>query len=119
MIAPVENNPPGVHACAQANRGRAQTVDSLALVLGPLRAQTLRATGRPITAGRLATRLQCAPNTVTYHCTQLESAGLIVRERRGPSVWISRTGRGQELIDVMAGNIDADPEPSTGRVARE
>ena len=50
------------------------------------------------------TQLQCAPNTVTYHCTQLESAGLIVRERRGPSVWINRTDRGQELLEVFAAN---------------
>ncbi len=79
--------------------------DALALILGPLRAQTLRAAAQPITAGRLATRLQCAPNTVTYHCTQLESAGLIVRERRGPMVWITRTHRGEQLLKAFAAKI--------------
>jgi DNA-binding MarR family transcriptional regulator len=79
--------------------------DALALILGRLRAQTLRAATRPITAGRLAARLQCAPNTVTYHCAQLESAGLIVRERRGPMVWITRTPRGEQLLKAFAPRV--------------
>jgi DNA-binding MarR family transcriptional regulator len=79
--------------------------DALALILGRLRAQTLRAATRPITAGRLAARLQCAPNTVTYHCAQLESAGLIVRERRGPMVWITRTARGEQLLKAFAPRV--------------
>jgi DNA-binding MarR family transcriptional regulator len=112
MIAAADDSSPGVHARARPGSEAAQPEDPLALVLGPLRARTLRATGRPITAGRLATRLQCAPNTVTYHCTQLESAGLIIRERRGPSVWIIRTGRGQELLEVFASNTGAEPGES-------
>jgi Mn-dependent DtxR family transcriptional regulator len=79
--------------------------DALALILGRLRAQTLRAATRPITAGRLAARLQCAPNTVTYHCAHLESAGLIVRERRGPMVWITRTARGEQLLKAFAPRV--------------
>jgi DNA-binding MarR family transcriptional regulator len=109
MIAPEDDNSPGGHARSRSKSDTAQSDDPLALVLGPLRARTLRATGRPITAGRLATRLQCAPNTVTYHCTQLESAGLIIRERRGPSVWIMRTGRGQELLEVFATKRGTEP----------
>ncbi len=111
MIAPAEDSSRSAPTHARSRSDPAQSEDPLALVLGPLRARTLRATGRPITAGRLASRLQCAPNTVTYHCTQLESAGLIVRERRGPSVWIIRTGRGQELIEVFA-NTPTDPASS-------
>lgn len=111
MTAPEAKQPPGV-----SNRGRVTVAhnadDALALVLGPLRARTLRATARPITAGRLASRLHCAPNTVTYHCAQLESAGLIVRERRGPSVWISRTHRGEQLIAAFTSKIIVDGAPA-------
>jgi DNA-binding transcriptional ArsR family regulator len=114
MIAPAEHNSPAGHAHPRPGSDATQPDDPLALVLGPLRARTLRATGRPITAGRLATRLQCAPNTVTYHCTQLESAGLIVRERRGPSVWIIRTGRGQELLEVFAAHTGTDRGSAEG-----
>jgi len=38
----------------------------------------------------------------SYHCGQLEAAGLIVRERRGQSVWVSRTARGHELVDLLS-----------------
>lgn len=110
MTAPEAKQPPGVqHPSQPSQPSVAQNPDdALALILGPLRARTLRATGRPITAGRLASRLHCAPNTVTYHCTQLESAGLIVRERRGPSVWISRTHRGEQLLAAFAAKIISD-----------
>jgi DNA-binding MarR family transcriptional regulator len=106
MSAPESYRRPDVHDPTQTSG--ATKADALAIVLGPLRARTLRATARPITAGHLASRLHCAPNTVTYHCTQLESAGLIVRERRGPSVWISRTHRGEQLIEAFASRIIAD-----------
>jgi DNA-binding transcriptional ArsR family regulator len=118
MIAPADDNSPGGRARARPDSAATQPDDPLALVLGPLRARTLRATGHPITAGRLATRLQCAPNTVTYHCTQLESAGLIVRERRGPSVWIIRTGRGQGLLEVFAVNSGAESGSSERGASR-
>lgn len=110
MIEPGPERSPGVR---RRKLGAAQPLpcdDALALVLGPLRARTLRAVAHPITAGRLARRLQCAPNTVTYHCTQLESAGLIVRERRGPRVWISLTRRGEQLIDALAARSGAAGE---------
>jgi hypothetical protein len=76
--------------------------DALALLIGPLRAQALRQLSHPMTAGALASALNCAATTAAYHYKQLESAQLIVRERRGQSVWISRTPRGHELIEVMA-----------------
>jgi DNA-binding MarR family transcriptional regulator len=55
-----------------------------------------------MSAGALASALDCAANTATYHCNHLEKARLVVRERRGQSVWISRTPRGHELVDLMA-----------------
>lgn len=82
--------------------GHDDSDDALAVVLGPLRARALRHLSQPMTAGALARALDCGPTKATYHCKQLESARLIVRERRGQSVWISRTPRGHELIDLMA-----------------
>jgi DNA-binding transcriptional ArsR family regulator len=77
--------------------------DALSLVLGPARARALRAANRPLTMGRLAAKLQCEPGTASYHCDRLETAGLIVRERRGQSVWVTRTARGDELADLLSG----------------
>jgi DNA-binding MarR family transcriptional regulator len=37
----------------------------------------------------------------TYHCDRLEAAGLILRERHGQSVWVSRSARGAELVDLL------------------
>ena len=76
--------------------------DPLGQVLGRTRAQVLRAATGPISMGRLAAGLECSPRMITYHCGQLESAGLILRERRGQSVWVSRTTRGHELIDLLS-----------------
>lgn len=78
------------------------TKDSLALVLGPLRAGALKVLARPRTMRDLARLLHCAPSTATYHCDQLERAGLITRERRTQSVWVARTGRADEMIELLA-----------------
>lgn len=77
-------------------------VELLDEILGSARARALRAARAPVTAGALASMIQYAPNTVTYHCDHLERLGLIVRERRGPHVWISRTARGDELVEVLS-----------------
>ncbi|MGH3171414.1 MAG: hypothetical protein ACRDN0_36835 [Trebonia sp.] len=77
--------------------------DALALVLGSVRAQALRAVCHPLTVGQLSTKLHCEPCTASYHCDRLESAGLIVRERHGQSVWVTRTARGDELTDLLGG----------------
>ena len=87
--------PPGPGAQAAAN-------GALALVLGPLRAAALRALRQPLTVGELAAAVQCAPTTATYHIHQLAAAGLVTREPRGSSILVSRTGRGDELVDLLA-----------------
>jgi predicted MarR family transcription regulator len=46
--------------------------------------------------------VHCAPTTATYHLHQLAAAGLITREKAGPSVWVSRTARGDELVDLLS-----------------
>ena len=47
--------------------------------------------------------MQCAPTTATYHLQQLAKAGLINRQRNGTSIRVSRTIRGDRLIDLLAG----------------
>ncbi len=75
---------------------------ALALILGPVRAAALRALRQPLTVGELAAAVQCAPTTATYHLHQLAKAGLVTREQRGSSVLVSRTARGDELVDLLA-----------------
>jgi hypothetical protein len=79
------------------------TNGALALVLGPVRAAGLRALRQPLTVGELAAAVQCAPTTATYHVHHLAAAGLVACERRGSSVLVSRTARGDELVDLLAG----------------
>lgn len=76
--------------------------DPLGGVLGRMRADLLRAAGRPVTMGQLAQAVACSPRVTSYHCDQLEAAGLILRERQGPSVRVSRTARGHELVDLLS-----------------
>ena len=81
---------------------RAPRSDRLAALLSPIRASALRALDRPKTMGALATLLYCTPSTATYHCNYLADAGLLVRERRAQTVWVSRTERADELIDLLS-----------------
>jgi DNA-binding transcriptional ArsR family regulator len=83
--------------------GARATADSaLATILGPVRAAILQALRQPLTVGDLAASVHCAPTTATYHLHQLVEAGLITRQKSGPSVWASRTARGNELVDLLS-----------------
>jgi DNA-binding transcriptional ArsR family regulator len=75
---------------------------ALAMILGQLRATILQALRRPLTVSDLAADVHCAPTTATYHLHQLAAAGLIIREPCGISVRVSRTARGDELVDLLA-----------------
>ena len=75
---------------------------ALATILGPLRAAILLALRQPMTVSDVAVAVQCAPTTATYHLHQLAAAGLITREQSGPSVRVSRTDRGNELVDLLS-----------------
>jgi DNA-binding transcriptional ArsR family regulator len=75
---------------------------ALATILGPLRAAILRALRQPLTVSDVAVAVQCAPTTATYHLHQLAAAGLISREKSGASVRVSRTNRGNELVDLLS-----------------
>ena len=80
----------------------AATDSALATILGPVRAAILQALRQPLTVGDVATAVHCAPTTATYHLHHLAAAGLITREKSGPSVWVSRAARGDELVDLLS-----------------
>jgi DNA-binding transcriptional ArsR family regulator len=88
----------------QPSSGAPATAGSaLAVILGPVRAAMLQALRQPLTVSDLAAAVPCAPTTATYHLHQLAAAGLITRERSGSSVRVSRTTRGDELVDLLSG----------------
>jgi hypothetical protein len=76
--------------------------DPLCRMLGGMRAHMLRMADGPVSMGQLAVAVGCSPRVTSYHCDHLEATGLIVRERRGKSVWVSRTARGHELVDMLS-----------------
>jgi len=83
--------------------GGQHTADSaLATILGPVRAAILQVLRQALTVGDVAVAVHCAPTTATYHLHQLAKADLIAREKSGSSVWISRTARGDELVDLLS-----------------
>jgi DNA-binding transcriptional ArsR family regulator len=82
--------------------GQATTDSALATILGPVRAAMLQALRQRLTVSDLAAAVHCAPTTATYHLHQLAAADLISREKSGPSVWVSRTDRGHELVDLLS-----------------
>jgi DNA-binding transcriptional ArsR family regulator len=75
---------------------------ALATILGPVRAAILAAVHQPQAVSELAAAAQCAPSTVTYHLHQLTAAGLITRQKSGSTVRVSRTTRGDELVDLLS-----------------
>lgn len=79
-----------------------RSADALAMTLGELRAVILRNGSQSVSMGKLADLLHCTAGTVTYHCRQLEQAGLLCRERRGREVRILRTLRGDALVDALS-----------------
>ena len=88
----------------QPRLGAKGTADgALATILGPVRAAILQALRQVLTVSDLAAVVHCAPTTATYHLHQLAAAGLISREKCGPSVRVSRTARGDELVGLLSG----------------
>ncbi|NUO96401.1 MAG: winged helix-turn-helix transcriptional regulator [Nonomuraea sp.] len=79
----------------------APAVDELSALVGPVRADLLCALDQPITMSMLATYMKIAPSGLTYHCDRLRAGRLITRERRGREVWIARTQRAEELLELF------------------
>ena len=93
---------PGLHRYVAAGEEPPPVGDSLVALLGPVRAAILRLLARPMTMGALARRVNAAPSTVTYHCGQLAAAGLVVRHREGREVRVTRTGRGDAVVELLS-----------------
>jgi DNA-binding transcriptional ArsR family regulator len=75
---------------------------ALATILGPVRAAMLQALRQPLTVSDLAAAAHCAPTTATYHLHQLAAAGLITRQKSGPTVWVNRTTRANDLVSLLS-----------------
>ncbi|WP_188189987.1 ArsR/SmtB family transcription factor [Nonomuraea sp. SYSU D8015] len=82
-------------------RPAAPAMDELSALVGPVRAGLLSALEQPMTMSRLATDMNLAPSGLTYHCDRLRAGRLITRERRGREVWIARTHRAEELLELF------------------
>ncbi|MFC5813514.1 MarR family winged helix-turn-helix transcriptional regulator [Nonomuraea harbinensis] len=93
---------PAVGLLWSGHEAESDEKDSLALTVGRVRATILRAGRVPLTMGELAGLLSCTPATASYHCDQLQAAGLLERERHGRHVRIGLTSRGEALVDLMS-----------------
>ncbi|WP_155126468.1 ArsR/SmtB family transcription factor [[Actinomadura] parvosata] len=82
-------------------RPAAPARDELSALMGQVRADLLCAVARPKTMSMLAADMQIAPSSITYHCDRLRAARLITRERRGREVWVGRTHRAEELLELF------------------
>lgn len=75
--------------------------DPLEVVLGVPRARVLRMLNAAQPVGAVAAELRVTPAAASRHCDVLVRAGLVTRERRGRQVLVSRTLRGDHLLDVL------------------
>jgi hypothetical protein len=76
--------------------------DPLLPLLGAARASILRGLVHPEPMSGVARLAGCSPATATYHCQQLEAAGLVSRQRVGNQVQVRRTTRGDALVDLLS-----------------
>lgn len=76
--------------------------DALGVAIGPARARILRMLTTPATMSDVAGWISATAPAATYHCRQLESAGLLTRRRLGSFTEVRRTVRGEALVDLFA-----------------
>jgi DNA-binding transcriptional ArsR family regulator len=74
--------------------------DHVALItlLGGVRAALLRSLEEPLTMTALREQFALAASVATYHVAALERMQLVARSRRGRSVTVARTARGEQLL---------------------
>ena len=72
--------------------------ESLEALLGAQRTAILRRLDNECSVGTLAELLLAVASAATHHVALLESAGLVIRERRGRHVFVRRTARGTALL---------------------
>jgi DNA-binding transcriptional ArsR family regulator len=73
-------------------------VAGLEALLGIPRAHILKTIAAPTSIGMLAVALRAVPSAATHHVAALEAAGLVARDRRGRTVLVRRTARGDALL---------------------
>ncbi|WP_194916813.1 winged helix-turn-helix domain-containing protein [Catenulispora rubra] len=76
--------------------------DALGVAVGSARALILRALTTPATMSDIAGWIGATAPAATYHCRQLEAAGLIIRRRQGSRTEVRRTVRGEALVDLFS-----------------
>ncbi|GAA3123995.1 hypothetical protein [Streptosporangium carneum] len=86
----------------EGGTGDVKASDPLVLTLGKARATILRVAGASLTMSEIASLLRSTPAAATYHCSQLEAAGLLHRERHGRHVRVRTTDRGEALVGLLA-----------------
>ncbi|ACU72283.1 transcriptional regulator, MarR family [Catenulispora acidiphila DSM 44928] len=75
--------------------------DALGTAIGRTRAHILRMLTAPATMSDIAAWINATAPAATYHCRQLEDAGLLTRYRHGLYTEVRRTLRGEALIDLF------------------
>lgn len=75
--------------------------DALSTAMGPARARILRMLTVPATMKDVAGWIRATAPAATYHCRQLEDAGLLIRHRLGSYTEVRRTARGEALVDLF------------------
>lgn len=76
--------------------------DALGVAIGSARALILRTLTTPATMSDIAGWIGATPPAATYHCRQLEAAGLLTRRRQGAHTEVRRTLRGEALVDLFS-----------------
>ncbi|MEZ0110264.1 DNA-binding transcriptional ArsR family regulator [Catenulispora sp. EB89] len=76
--------------------------DALGVAIGSARALILRTLTAPATMSDIAGWIGATAPAATYHCRQLEAAGLLTRRRQGSWTEVRRTARGEALVDLFS-----------------
>ena len=76
--------------------------DALGAAIGPTRAGILRMLTTPATMSDIAGWINATAPAATYHCRQMEDAGLLTRRRHGSHTEVRRTLRGEALVDLFS-----------------
>jgi hypothetical protein len=93
---------PGIIPALSSPTHPAEHTDPLAVLLGLPKSTILRYLGSATSMGILAAAINCTAATAKFHCDRLSDAGLISRTRRGRTVWVSRSSRGDELVALFS-----------------
>lgn len=91
----------GIGASAAGSVAARLQWSRIEILLGPARAAILLSASAPMTMGALAQALNYAPSTISYHVKVLTGADLLDVRRERHHVWVSRSPRGELLIDTL------------------